>query len=105
MQSIIYGWVFGVEKGHEELKTGALIGVPSFLPFVLKYVTPLFLLAILVATIYNSSGGYVENFKNDVVARRSVYVILGVLGLLIVAILIAVGRWSKQGRFDWVNQK
>ncbi|MEM9412998.1 MAG: sodium-dependent transporter, partial [Planctomycetota bacterium] len=56
VQSIIYGWVFGVEKGHEELKRGALLNVPNFVPFLLKFVTPVFLLFILAATIYNSSG-------------------------------------------------
>ena len=104
IQSIIYGWVFGTDKGHKELKSGALIGVPGFLPFMLKYVTPVFLLVILITTIYNASGGYIENFKNDEVARRSVYVILGVFGFLILTILIAVGRWSKQGKFDWSEE-
>ena len=104
IQSIIYGWVFGASKGHEELKTGALINVPPFLPFMLKYVTPLFLLCILVTTIINSSGGYIDNFNNDKVARMSVFVILTVLALLVITILIATARWSKQGRFDWTDK-
>ncbi len=101
IQSIIYGWVFGVDKGHQELKVGALINVPGFMPFILKYITPVFLIVILVTTIRNSSGGYIEKFNTDEVARMSVFVILGVLALLVVSILIAVGRWSAQGRFDF----
>lgn len=105
IQSIVYGWIFGAEKGHEELKTGALIRVPKILPFLLRWVTPLFLLVILGTTFYQSSGDYIDKFKNDPIARQSVYVILGVLGLLILAILIAMVRWTKQGRFDWVEEK
>ena len=103
IQSIVYGWIFGAEKGHEELKTGALIGVPSFLPFMLKYITPIFLLVILGTTFYQSSGGYIENFRNDDVARKSVYLILGVLAFIIFTIGVAVNKWTKEGRFDWVK--
>ena len=105
VQSIIYGWVFGVARGHEELKRGALLQVPYFVQLLLQFVTPLFLLCILGATIWNNSGDYVEKFKNDEVARNSVFLILAVWGILIVTILIAVGRWTQQGRFDWSNDE
>ncbi len=101
LQSVIYGWVFGIQRGKEELSRGALIKVPDFVFFVLKYLTPVFLLIILGATIYNSGPGYIENIQNDDVARRSVYLILSVAGLLLAAIAYAIFRWSKQGKFNW----
>lgn len=101
VQSIIYGWIFSAEKGHKELTTGALIRVPAMVPFVLKYVTPLFLLTILTVTIVQNSGEYVEKFQADPIARQSVFLILGVLALLILMVIIAVVRWTKQGRFNW----
>ena len=103
IQSIVYGWMFGAAKGHEELKTGALIGVPGILPFVLKYITPLFLIVILGYTFVSNYETYANNFANDPIARRSVYLILGVLAFLILTIGIAVVRWSRQGKFDWIN--
>ena len=101
LQSVVYAWVFGTERGKEELSRGALIKVPDFVFFVLKYLTPVFLLIILGATLYNSGPGYIDNIQNDDVARRSVYLILSVAGLLLAAIAYAIFRWSKQGKFDW----
>lgn len=45
-QSILYGWVFGIERGHRELHRGAQLQVPWVIQLMLKYVTPLFLLVI-----------------------------------------------------------
>lgn len=101
IQSVIYGWVFGVQRGAEELARGGLIQVPGFVSFILKFLTPAFLLAILGATIFKQSGGYLENLQNDPVAVRSVYLILLVAVALMIAICIAIARWSKQGKFDW----
>ena len=105
LQSIVYGLIFGVKKGHEELKTGALIGIPSIMPFVLQFITPAFLVIILGFTFVSNYETYANNFRDDPIARRSVFLILGVLGFLIVAIGIAVMRWTRQGRFDWVKEK
>ena len=105
IQSIVYGWIFGAEKGHEELKTGALFNVPDFMPFVLRWVSPAVLCVILFFTFYNNYESYVDKFQNDPIAARSVYLILGVLGALCLAIGIAIARWTKQGRFEWVAKK
>ncbi len=113
-QSIIYGWIFGAARGQLELDSGALIRVPHFVSFVLKYVTPVFLLAILVATIYNEiaptigipnlsifpEGRYVETLKTNAVARLSVYAIGLAALFLILTVTIANYRWKRQGKFD-----
>ena len=101
LQSIIYSWFFGTQLGKEELRRGALIRVPDFVFFVLKYLTPVFLIIILGATLVTSGPDYIENIQNDDVARRSVYLIISVAVLLLVAIAYAVVRWSKQGKFNW----
>ena len=46
VQSIVFAWVLGIGKGMEELRRGAEIRLPRILPFVLKYVSPVYLLAI-----------------------------------------------------------
>jgi NSS family neurotransmitter:Na+ symporter len=102
IQSLVYGWVFGIERGMAELDQGALIRVPRFVAFVLKYVTPVFLMLILGATIYQSGPTYWENIQTDVVARRSVMLIGMAAAFLVVAITIANYRWKRDGKFDAV---
>ena len=105
IQAIVYGWIFGTERGSAELDRGALIKVPNFISFILKFLTPLFLLLILGATIYDSGPGYVENFRTNEVARRSVYLILIVAGLLLVGIAYALIKWTRDGRFNSESQE
>ena len=45
-QSIVFAWVLGIRKGMEELNRGAEIRLPRILPFVLKYVSPVYLVTI-----------------------------------------------------------
>ena len=46
IQVILYGWVLGVDKGFEELDQGASVRVPRFVKYLIKYVSPVFLLVI-----------------------------------------------------------
>jgi hypothetical protein len=48
VQALLYGWVFGIVKGDEELHRGAHIRIPRFVQFVLKYIVPVYLLGIFV---------------------------------------------------------
>jgi SNF family Na+-dependent transporter len=47
IEIVVFFWVFGKDKAWEEITRGAEIRVPSFFKFVMKYITPLFLIAIL----------------------------------------------------------
>jgi SNF family Na+-dependent transporter len=46
---ILFGWIFGIDRGWKELHVGAKINVPVVFKFIIKYVTPLYLLGILGA--------------------------------------------------------
>lgn len=47
IEIILFAWVFGMEKAWEEIHHGADMRVPGIYKFVIKYVTPVFLLLIL----------------------------------------------------------
>ncbi len=47
VETILFGWVFGMERAWTELHAGSDITIPRPYRFVIKYVTPLFLLTIL----------------------------------------------------------
>lgn len=46
LEIIVFGWIFGIDKGWKELNRGADIKVPIIFKFIIKYVTPLYLLFI-----------------------------------------------------------
>ena len=47
VETILFGWVFGMEKAWTELHVGSDIMIPRVYRFIIKYVTPVFLLFIL----------------------------------------------------------
>ena len=63
IQAVIYGWVFGIEKGYEELHRGANIRVPWFVQIMLKYVTPAYLLAIFIGICITQGPDYAKTLS------------------------------------------
>ena len=52
IESIIFGWVFGIDRAWKEIHHGADIQLPWIFRIIIKYVTPTFLLALLGAWTY-----------------------------------------------------
>jgi NSS family neurotransmitter:Na+ symporter len=52
IEIILFSWVFGVKRGWEEMHHGADLKVPRVFKFVLKYITPVYMLAVLGLWIY-----------------------------------------------------
>jgi neurotransmitter:Na+ symporter, NSS family len=97
-QSILYGWVLGIERGEREAHAGAHLRIPSFVQYILKYVSPLFLLAILVGSIITDGRSY----WNTLVTSRAASISFGFMVLIavffLVLIHIAGRRWAREGR-------
>lgn len=55
VEVIIFAWVFGMEKGWKEMNKGADIKIPRIFFFVIKYVTPIYLLIILGFWVYQDA--------------------------------------------------
>jgi SNF family Na+-dependent transporter len=47
IETILFAWVFGMEKAWDEIHKGADMRVPKVYKFIIKYITPLFLFFIL----------------------------------------------------------
>jgi neurotransmitter:Na+ symporter, NSS family len=58
IQVIVFGWVLGVDKGFTEMHRGAEIRLPGFVKFVIKFVSPAYLLAIFIMFALINVVGY-----------------------------------------------
>ncbi|MFH2053569.1 MAG: sodium-dependent transporter [bacterium] len=56
-ESIIFAWVFGMDKGWEEITRGADMKVPRFFRFVIRFVTPAFILVIFLSSLVKPAEG------------------------------------------------
>jgi len=64
IQIVIFSWVFGIDRGFEEAHRGSAIRIPSMFKFVMKFVSPVLLLAIFAVFVlqnfFGVAGGEVE---------------------------------------------
>ena len=90
VETILFAWVFGMENAWEEMHVGSDIRIPKIYRFIIKYVTPLFLLVILGSWLYqdwfdiilmkNVSAGNLPYVK---ATRLMLVGIFGVLSFLV----------------------
>ncbi|MFA5068822.1 MAG: sodium-dependent transporter [Candidatus Omnitrophota bacterium] len=48
IEAFLFAWVFGIDKAWDEMHHGSMMRIPAVYKFIIKYITPLFLLLILV---------------------------------------------------------
>jgi len=97
VEVILFGWVFGIEKAWEEVHSGADLKIPEIYKFIIKYITPAFLLAIL-ATWFFQEWLPVIRMDNVSVGDRF-FVIVTRAGLCLLFIVLAVlvkTAWRKR---------
>jgi SNF family Na+-dependent transporter len=55
IEVIIFAWIFGMKKGWEEMHKGADLKVPRIFKFIIKYITPVYILTILGIWTYQEA--------------------------------------------------
>lgn len=61
---ILFAWIFGVNKGWQEINAGSDISLPRIYKPILKYVTPVILLAVFIsALITPKDNDWIKAFK------------------------------------------
>jgi SNF family Na+-dependent transporter len=58
IETVLFAWVFGMNRGWQELRRGAEINVPSIFFHIIKYVTPTFLILILIGSFFQPKAGW-----------------------------------------------
>jgi MFS family permease len=95
VEAIIFGWVVGIEEAWIETHRGADVRLPLFFKFVLKYITPGFLLTMLGVWFYQKSipmlmmEGVAQEDKPWIMAER-----IFLLAFLTVLIILIKKAWK-----------
>ena len=56
LETILFAWVFGMEKGWVEINRGADIKIPGAYKWIMKYITPVLLLLVLIGALFTPQG-------------------------------------------------
>lgn len=70
---IMFGWIMGAERGVREMNRGADFHVPPFIAAMIRYVTPTFLIVILVAWSYKEFPARLQGMNPQAQGRAAMY--------------------------------
>lgn len=88
VECILFVWVFGINNAWKEIHHGAELNVPHFYKFIIKYITPLFLIFILGFWFFQQA---IPTFLLKGVAAENVpYILATRIGLVVLFVIIAL---------------
>jgi hypothetical protein len=79
---ILFAWIFGMDMGWKEITDGADIQVPVIFKYIIKFITPVFLLVVFIGSL----PGIIENLTKPI----DWYVVIARMLMLLLFIGIAV---------------
>jgi len=56
VESILFAWVFGMDRGWKEINQGGDIRVPNIYRFIIKFITPVLLLFVFIGSLVTPVG-------------------------------------------------
>ncbi|TDE06167.1 SLC5/6 family protein [Flavobacterium hiemivividum] len=56
LETILFSWVFGMDKGWREITSGSDIKVPNIYKFIIKFITPVLLIIIFLGSVFKPLG-------------------------------------------------
>lgn len=99
VEIIIVAWIFGIDKTWSELETGAKLRIPRLFKFVIKYVTPVLLLAILGTWFFED---WIPVIMMENVASENVPYVLGtrltLVAVIVVLCIMVRIAWQRRRR-------
>ena len=67
-EAFVFAFIFGMDRGWEEITRGSDIRIPRIFRFIIQWVTPLFILAVFVAAMIKPEGGNWDLAFRDLLA-------------------------------------
>jgi NSS family neurotransmitter:Na+ symporter len=95
---ILFGWVIGIDRGLEEAHRGAALRIPRVYRYIIKYVSPLFLLTIFALFMYQNAGAYVDKVLSSRAASLTALFLVMLFVLLALLVREAGRRWNATER-------
>lgn len=97
VQIICFSWIFGVKRGVEEAHHGAQMHIPKAYRFIMKWVTPTYLVVVFAAFCWQNLPAWLRSVADEPLRQGAVGLILATAVLLIVCTRIGEKRWRAAG--------
>jgi SNF family Na+-dependent transporter len=97
VQIICFSWIFGMDRGWKEAHAGAHIRIPRIYKFIMKYVSPVYLLAVFAAFTVQNLPTWIRGVASQPLAQGALALVAAVTVLVLVCIRIGEKRWRAAG--------
>lgn len=97
VEIICFSWILGVDLGWEEIHRGAQIQIPAVFRFIMKYVSPVYLLIVMGAFIVTNLPASIGQISEQPLAQGALALIGGVIVLLFLVVRVGEKRWAAMG--------
>ena len=64
LEAIVFAFIFGINRGWDEITRGADIIVPTIFKFSIKYITPFFIIIIFIAAMIKPTTDWISAFSS-----------------------------------------
>ena len=97
VEIICFSWIFGIDLGWAEIHEGAQIQIPTVFRFVMKYVSPLYLLIVLGAFCVTNLPSSLRQIAQQPMAQLALALVAAVMVILMVCVRFGEKRWAELG--------
>jgi NSS family neurotransmitter:Na+ symporter len=106
VEVIMGAWVFGIDRLRSEIRRGANLEVPRPFWFIIKYISPVYLLAIFAFWCYKNLPERIGQIRSmDSEDSGTVLLILSFIVVLMVFFALMINlagkRWVASGRLSY----
>ena len=101
IQVIFFAWILGAKRGLKEIDDGAELRIPRSYTFLIKYITPTFLLVVFAFWLAQKAPGRIQALIDlpegaIPVPLVAVFLIVWVFILFTILTSVALRRWRRQ---------
>ena len=93
---LLFGWIFGAERGIAEANRGSELRIPAFFSILVRYFAPLFLGGILLAFAWHSFPAQARAVMANPVALATALFLAALFALLVALTHAAANRWREK---------
>jgi neurotransmitter:Na+ symporter, NSS family len=97
VETILFAWIFGIDKAWDEMHHGSMMRIPRIYKFIIKYITPLFLILILVFWFAQDGLPFITMKGVDTALKP--YILgtrLGLIGIFIILCILVKIAWKRR---------
>ncbi|MCL2742824.1 MAG: sodium-dependent transporter [Planctomycetaceae bacterium] len=95
-QIILFGWVLGIDTGMSEMERGAQIKIPWVFRYIIKYVSPLFLVVVFSLWCWLNLPERIEEIRSNTTVQLSIGVLVAIEIFFLWVVSRSIKRWDAE---------